>query len=206
MAKVENKPVVLFVDEAHDLQGQTLKELKRLMEVIEEDGGMLSVVLAGHPKLRNDLRRSSMEEIGHRMTVFNLDGIAASKREYVEWLLEKCVRSGISIDTVFSAEAVDLLAERLVTPLQVEHYMTLAVEEAFIIGARPVTAEIVASVIAKVINELESRLTRMGYNARLLAQILNIRPAVVQSFFQGQLPPGRMQEIQNELLAVGIPI
>jgi hypothetical protein len=46
----------------------------------------------------------------------------------------------------------------------------------------------------------------MGYNARLLAQILNIRPAVVQSFFQGQLPPGRMQEIQNELLAVGIPI
>ncbi len=201
-----NKPVALFVDEAHDLHGQTLKELKRLREVIEQDGGLLSVVLAGHPKLRNDLRRSSMEEIGHRMTIFNLDGIAASKREYIEWLLEKCIKSGIATDTVFSAEAVDLLAERLVTPLQIEHYVTLAVEEAFTIGARPVTAEIVASVIAKDIDELESRLTRMGYNAKLLAQILNIRPTVVQSFFQGQLPPGRMQEIQNEMLAVGIPI
>jgi hypothetical protein len=46
----------------------------------------------------------------------------------------------------------------------------------------------------------------MGDNTKLLAQILNTRPTVVQSFFQGQLPPGRMQEIQNEMLAVGIPI
>jgi type II secretory pathway predicted ATPase ExeA len=200
------KPVVLFVDEAHDLHGQTLRGLKRLMEVIEEDDGLLSVVLAGHPKLKNDLRRSSMEEIGHRMTVFNLDGIVASKREYLEWLLEKCTKTGTAVDTVFSAEAIDLLADRLVTPLQIEHYLTLAVEEAFTIGVRPVTAEIVASVIAKDIDELESRLTRLGYNARILAPILNVRPAVLQSFFQGQLPPGRMQELQNEMLAVGIPI
>ncbi|MDE9431768.1 hypothetical protein KKJ22_08705 [Xenorhabdus bovienii] len=33
------------------------------MEVVEDGGGRLSVVLAGHPKLRNDLRRPTMEEI-----------------------------------------------------------------------------------------------------------------------------------------------
>jgi type II secretory pathway predicted ATPase ExeA len=50
------KPVVLIVDEAHDLHSKTLTGLKRRREVVMDGGGMLSIVLAGHPKLRNDLR------------------------------------------------------------------------------------------------------------------------------------------------------
>ena len=34
----------------------TRSGLKRLREVVMGGGGMLSIVLAGHPKLRNDLR------------------------------------------------------------------------------------------------------------------------------------------------------
>jgi type II secretory pathway predicted ATPase ExeA len=33
---------------------------------------MLSMVLAGHRKLKNDLRRPSIEEIGSRATIFEL--------------------------------------------------------------------------------------------------------------------------------------
>ena len=62
--------MALLVDEAHDLNGNTLTGLKRLMEVAEDGGGRLSVVLAGHPKLRNDLRRPTMEEIGYRTDIF----------------------------------------------------------------------------------------------------------------------------------------
>lgn len=58
------KPVALFVDEAHDLHSKTLVGLKRLIELVRQNGGMLSVVLAGHPKLKNDLRRPTLEEIG----------------------------------------------------------------------------------------------------------------------------------------------
>lgn len=78
LVKKGKRPVALFVDEAHDLNGHTLTRLKRLMEVVEDGGGRLSVVLAGHPKLRNDLRRPTMEEIGYRTDVFTLDGIAGS--------------------------------------------------------------------------------------------------------------------------------
>ncbi|MDE9436103.1 hypothetical protein KKI95_09175 [Xenorhabdus bovienii] len=53
------------------------------MEVVEDGGGRLSVVLAGHPKLRNDLRRPTMEEIGYRTDIFTLDGITGSQREYI---------------------------------------------------------------------------------------------------------------------------
>ena len=176
------------------------------MEVVREGDGLLSIVLAGHPKLKNDLRRSAMEEIGHRATIFNLDVIGAGKHEYIEWLLAKCLKAETPVEAVFSVEAIDLLAERLATPLQIEHYLTLAVEEAFTIGANQVTAEIVESVVAKDIDELESRLTRLGYNAKSLARILNLRPAVLKSFFQGQLPASRVQELQNEMLAAGIPV
>lgn len=80
LVKKGKRPVALFIDEAHDLHPTTLIGLKRLLEVVESGGGRLSVVLAGHPKLRNDLRRPSLEEIGYRTDVFTLDGIAGSQR------------------------------------------------------------------------------------------------------------------------------
>lgn len=40
LVKKGKRPVVLFVDEAHDLNGNTLTGLKRLMEVVEDGGGL----------------------------------------------------------------------------------------------------------------------------------------------------------------------
>ncbi|ENI2732427.1 ExeA family protein, partial [Salmonella enterica] len=94
LVKKGKRPVALFVDEAHDLNGNTLTGLKRLMEVVEDGGGRLSVVLAGHPKLRNDLRRPTMEEIGYRTDIFTLDGITGSQREYIQWLLKTSTGKG----------------------------------------------------------------------------------------------------------------
>lgn len=53
--KIPKQPVVLIVDGAHELHHKTLTGLKRLMELAA--GVVLSVLLIGHPKLRNDLRR-----------------------------------------------------------------------------------------------------------------------------------------------------
>ena len=79
LIKKGKKPVVLFVDEAHDLHPSTLTGLKRLIEVIDDGGGTLTVLLAGHPKLKNDLRRPTMEEIGYRSVVFTLEGMVEPK-------------------------------------------------------------------------------------------------------------------------------
>jgi type II secretory pathway predicted ATPase ExeA len=49
------RPVVLFIDDAHDVNSQTLVQLKRLIELVRGAGETLSVVLAGHPKLKNDM-------------------------------------------------------------------------------------------------------------------------------------------------------
>lgn len=61
LLKKGKRPVALFIDEAHDPNGHTPIGLKRLMELAEDVGSRLSVILAGHPKLRNDLLRPTME-------------------------------------------------------------------------------------------------------------------------------------------------
>jgi hypothetical protein len=45
-------------NESHELHPKALVALKRLMELVIDGGGQLSIVLIGHPKLKNDLRAS----------------------------------------------------------------------------------------------------------------------------------------------------
>jgi type II secretory pathway predicted ATPase ExeA len=88
--------VALFIDKAHDLHNNTLVRLKRLMEVVSDAGGSLSIVLSGHPKLKNDLQRPTMEEIGYRTTIITFEGIAGQQRPYIAWLLKACAVEGTS--------------------------------------------------------------------------------------------------------------
>ncbi len=176
------------------------------MELISGNGGKLSVVLAGHPKLRNDLRLPSLEEIGARTSVFTLEGIQGQQRDYLEWLLQQCTKTDTPRETLITDEAVDLLVEHLATPLQMELYLTLAFEEAYQVGQNPVTPEIIDAVLSKQLDDLEPKLVRHGYNTQVLSRLLNVRPAEIRSFLHGQLPPGRTEELRNELLAVGIPL
>ncbi|MBV8883721.1 MAG: ExeA family protein [Chroococcidiopsidaceae cyanobacterium CP_BM_RX_35] len=200
------KPVALFVDEAHDLHSSTLTGLKRLIEVVEDGGGLLSVVLAGHPKLKNDLRRPTMEEIGYRAAVFSLDSIAGSQREYVKWLLSVCTAEQTQLQSIVTAEAIDLLARQLRTPLQIEQHLSLAFEEAHQTGEKPVTEAIVKAILSKEIDELEPKLTRHGYNVKSLAEQFDAKPSEIRSLFRGQLDPVRTHELQDQMLAAGLPI
>jgi type II secretory pathway predicted ATPase ExeA len=150
------------------------------MEMVRYGGGTLSVVLAGHPKLKNDLRRPTMEEIGNRATVFSLDNVHGANREYIYWLLKQCIKPDTAPNTLFQDEAIDLLAERLVTPLQIGQHVTLALEEAFHIGGQPVTIEVIESVLAKDINEIEPILTRHGYGTKALTELLDINGTEVR--------------------------
>ena len=92
------KPVALFVDDAHDLHPKTLTALKRLIELVAEGGGQLSIVLVGHPKLKNDLRRPKMEEIGDRTTVFEFGGLRDRQRDYIDWVLKASLDEGVTPD------------------------------------------------------------------------------------------------------------
>jgi type II secretory pathway predicted ATPase ExeA len=206
LIKKGKKPVVLFIDDGHDLHNRTMTGLKRLIELVEDCGGRLSVLVAGHPKLKNDLRRPTMEEIGSRAVVFELDSIAASQREYIEWLFETCSVESAQRPEMITVEAIDLLTLKLRTPLQIEHYLTLAFEAAYKAGGSPVDAEVVESVLSKQLDDLEPTLTRHGYSVKDLSEQFSAKPAEIRSLFRGELDPKRVQELQDQMLKAGLPI
>jgi type II secretory pathway predicted ATPase ExeA len=192
LIRKRKKPVALFIDDAHQLHPKTLVGLKRLMEIVRDGKGTLSVVLAGHPRLKNDLLRPSMEEIGARTTLF--------------WLLAQVTAPRTKVETLLTDAAVALLCERLTTPLQFELYLTRAFEEAFRIGQKPVDADTVGDILAPDLDGLEARLTRNGYNAKVLTEMLGAKPKEVRAFLGGHLPPERTQELHEHLLAAGVPL
>jgi hypothetical protein len=197
------KPIALFIDDGHDLHGQTRRSLKQFIEKTRRRGGRLTLVLAGHPRLKHERRRPSREEIGARTTVFELEGIQGQQRRYITWLLEQCAASVDPTD-ILTPEALELLAERLLTPLQIQHYLTRVLEQAYRFGEKPVTPAIVQMTLAPDLHDLEPTLTRYGYNVKALAELLNIRQTDVRAFLHGQLPPGRTEELHHQLLAAGL--
>jgi type II secretory pathway predicted ATPase ExeA len=206
LIKSKKKPVLLCVDEAHDLYYQTLTKIKRLMEVVEASGGILSVLLLGHPKLRNDLRRPTMEEIGYRAIDYSLDNVIGNQREYIEWLIKESTAKGTKISDLLDASAIELLASSLRTPLQIEEHLMRSFKEAFQIGEKPVTADVVSSVLSKRINDLEPVLVRNGYNVKSLAEQLNVKPFEIRSLFLGKLEAARSRELLEHMRMSGLPI
>lgn len=206
LLKKNKRPVALFIDEAHDLNGHTLIGLKRLMELVEHGAGKLSVVLAGHPKLKNDLQRPTMEEVGFRTEVFSLDRITGSQREYIQWLLACCAQGRGKGESTLTEDAIDLLATKLRTPLQVQRYLTLALEAAYQAGEKPISAEVVESVLSRQIDDLEPTLTRNGYRLKDLMEQFDAKPAEIKALFSNTLDPTRAAELRDKMLRAGLPI
>jgi type II secretory pathway predicted ATPase ExeA len=189
------KPVALFVDDAHDLHPKTLVALKRLTEVVVEGGGQLSVVLVGHPKLKNDLRRPQMEEIGDRTTVFEFGGLRDRQRDYIDWVLKNSLEEGVTPEDIITDAAATRLAAKLKTPLQIgQHLVRAFVDET-----------VVEAVLSLRIDDLEPRLTRSGYDVRSLVEQFDAKPAEIRRLLRDDLDPARSRELLDEMRAAGLP-
>lgn len=206
LIKKARSPVALFVDDAHGLHNQTLVRLKRLVELVRNDGEKLSVVLAGHPKLKNDLKRPTLEEIGGRTQTFALEGIRGHQSEYINWLLTQATKEKVQPTDILESETMAYLSKRLSTPLQIEQYLTLAMNEAYQVGLKPITTDFMETILAIGLDDLEPNLIRHGYNVKSIARLLNVRPSEVRSFLHNQLPPEKTQDIRDQILRIGIPL
>ena len=200
------KPVVLFVDDAHDLHGNTLKALKRLIELVQDGGGQLSVVLIGHPRLKNDLRRPIMEEIGDRATVLEFGGLRDRQRAYLDWALAAALKDGVDRAAIITDDAITLLAAKLKTPLQIGRHLVRAFEAGFEAGVKPVDQTTVETVLSRRLDDLEPQLTRHGYDLRSLCEQFDARPAEIRQLLRGDLDPARTNELTDQMRAAGLPL
>jgi hypothetical protein len=82
----------------------------------------------------------------------------------------------------------------------------LAFEAAYQAGEKPVKATVVESILSKQIDDLEPKLTRNGYSIKSLAEQFGAKPTEIRAMFRGQLEPARMRELQDQMLAAGLPL
>ncbi len=148
LIKNSGSTVALFVDDAHGLHNKTLVSLKKLIELVRNNGERLSVILAGHLSLKNDLKRPTLEEIGGRTNIFSLEGIRGHETEYIQWVLTTAASNKVKPTDILQSETISFLGKRLSTPLQVEQYLTLALTEAYQVGQKPITPEFMEIVFA----------------------------------------------------------
>jgi len=164
-----------------------------------------SIVLVGRPKLKNDLRRPKMEEIGDRTTVFEFGGLRDRQRDYIDWVLKASLDEGVAPDDVQTDEAATLLAAKLKTPLQIGQHLVRAFEAGFEIGAKPIDAGVIGAVLSRQLDDLEPQLTRNGYDVRSLVEQFDAKPAEIRQLLRGDLDPARSQELLDQMRAAGLP-
>jgi hypothetical protein len=132
--------------------------------------------------------------------------MVGSQREYINWLIKTCISEGAKISDILTVESIDLLSEKLRTPLQIQQHLTLAMESAYQVGEKTITKAIVESVLSKQIDDLEPRLTRHGYDVRSLAEQFNAKPTEIKALLRGQLDAARRKELADQMLSAGLPM
>ena len=87
----KGKRTVLIVDEAQNMDRDTLEELRVISNVNADKDQVLQLILVGQPELRDTLRRPDMEQLAQRVSVnFHLDALEPEETDvYIKHRLQK---------------------------------------------------------------------------------------------------------------------
>ena len=107
---------------------------------------------------------------------------------------------------IVTPEALELLAERLITPLQIQHYLTRVLEQAYRFGEKPVTPAIVERPSRRICRHWSPPWHAMAITSKPCRSYSTSVKRKCAPWLHGQLPPGRTEELHHHLLATGIPL
>ena len=148
----------LIIEEAHDLNPQTLKYLKRFYELEDGYKKLLGIILIGQPELKflfNEAQHVDMREVIRRCQVAEIKGLNGNIGEY---LALKFKRVGADMGKIFDERAITAISERLTSrdrrdktishayPLLVNNYAARALNLACELGEAKVTADVVMAI------------------------------------------------------------
>ena len=81
----------------------------------------------------------------------------------------------------------------------------MALEQAYLSGVKPITVEIIETILVPDLDGIEAKLARNGYNLQALCAVLNSRPSEVKSYLLGQLNnSSKLAEFNKEIYKLGI--
>jgi general secretion pathway protein A len=96
---------VLVLDEAHALPGQTLDEIRLILNVETSRGKMLQIILSGQPELEEKLRSPALRQLRQRIMVHSRLPVL-TEEETAGYISRRLAVAGCSDTTVFPHKVV----------------------------------------------------------------------------------------------------
>lgn len=174
--------VVLIVDEAQNMDIETLEELRLLSNVNVGEELLIQLILVGQPELAQTLRRPELSQFAQRISVeHHIEALDfAETRSYIEHRL-KVAGAGAEVFDRYACAAVYYYSRGI--PRAVNNICDMALVYGYAEEARPVTCQIVLEVIRTkpIIRELAARLPRTEEDERLRQMVLEIKGVDIAS-------------------------
>jgi len=103
---------VLVIEEAHDLNNEAIKHLKRIFELSDGFTRLIGVVLVGQPELEIKLQLSNYDirEFSYRCNISGLPALGHETANYIQHKFERC---NVAVNKVITPDGIDALKKRL---------------------------------------------------------------------------------------------
>ena len=143
----ERNRCVLIIDEAQNLSGELLEEVRLLSNLETEHGKLLQIVLVGQPELKETLKHADLLQLRQRIQVYcHLGTISAE--ELKEYVLCRFERAGNRNALEIADEALDMIFRvTRGTPRLVNILMDYVLLDAFGNGTNVASEQAVAEII-----------------------------------------------------------
>ncbi len=105
---IENKSVVLFIDEAQAMPEETLEAIHLLTSIETENNKFLQVVLFGQPELDVLLERPMLRQLKRNLS-FSFELPALDRDEVEAYVAHRLMKAGYNGPHMFTKNALDLL-------------------------------------------------------------------------------------------------
>jgi general secretion pathway protein A len=103
-ARRGHKPPVLVIDEAQNLSGAVLEEIRLLTNLETSEGKLIQVILVGQPELEEKLAKPSLRQLRQRIAV-RAHIAPLPRAETVEYIQHRLSVAGCTKPSIFSHQA-----------------------------------------------------------------------------------------------------
>ena len=165
-----NRPVVVLIDEAHNLSSETLSHLLMLCNLEKENSPLLQIVLIGRPELETSLKRKEMRRLRQRIALRTKILPLTQQLSYA-YIQHRLERAGSTALAIFSHNALRLIVKFAAgNPTQ----LNIACDNALRIGFTHRHWIITRTLIKPVISHLEKQRTPTFARSRKVVALVAI--------------------------------
>lgn len=191
-----NRRTVLIIDEAQNMEAQTLEEVRMISNVNADKDQVIQIILVGQPQLRATLQRPELTQFAQRIAVsYFLEHLSASEtKEYIYHRIH--VAGGKR--SVFNEDACSLVYKHT---KGIPRLINMICDTAFVYGFADQKRTIDAATVREVIKDKKNNIQLTETREEGFGALETVDKDVTQGYSRLPRPPDLSKETARELFS-----